>query len=108
MYILLKPMTYFMFHRFNTQQFYVPPTLYLRVLCGSKKKQRLFPYTALTDCFYNQSRAFTARYGMCLQIGQVKFRPLRDIREDCPFKNGVSFLENTKMVSLPYKRIYFG
>jgi len=26
-------------------------TLYLRVLCGSKNKQRLFPYTALTDWF---------------------------------------------------------
>jgi len=24
-------------------------TVYLRVLCGSQNKQRLFPYTALTD-----------------------------------------------------------
>jgi hypothetical protein len=31
---------------------------------------------------------FTARYGLGLQIGQVQFRPLRDIREVCPFKNG--------------------
>jgi hypothetical protein len=41
---------------------YVPPdshsaiprsahTLYLCVLCGSQNKQRLFPYTALTDWF---------------------------------------------------------
>jgi len=38
--------------RFNTQQFYVLPTqLYLCVLCGSENKQRLFPYTALTDWF---------------------------------------------------------
>jgi len=28
--------------------------MYLCVLCGSENKQRLFPYTALTDCFYNQ------------------------------------------------------
>ena len=36
--------------RFNVQQFYVlPHTLYLCVLCGSENKQRLFPYTALTD-----------------------------------------------------------
>ena len=26
-------------------------TVYLCVLCGSQNKQRLFPYTALTDCF---------------------------------------------------------
>jgi hypothetical protein len=25
-------------------------TVYLRVLCGSENKQRLFPYTTLTDC----------------------------------------------------------
>jgi hypothetical protein len=33
----------------------VPPrsahTVYLCVLCGSQNKQRLFPYTALTDWF---------------------------------------------------------
>ena len=27
-------------------------TVYLCVLCGSENKQRLFPYTALTDCFF--------------------------------------------------------
>jgi len=26
-------------------------TIYLRILCGSENKQRLFPYTALTDLF---------------------------------------------------------
>jgi len=37
---------------FSIQQFYVLPTqLYLCVLCGSENKQRLFPYTALTDWF---------------------------------------------------------
>ena len=37
---------------FNTHKFYVLPTqLYLCVLCGSENKQRLFPYTALTDWF---------------------------------------------------------
>ena len=37
-------------------------TLYLCVLCASENKQRLFPYTALTVCFYS-------RYGVCLQRG---------------------------------------
>jgi hypothetical protein len=32
--------------RFNIQQFYVLPTLYLCVLCGSQNKQPLFPYAA--------------------------------------------------------------
>jgi hypothetical protein len=41
-----------MYRQFNIQQFYVLPTqLYLCFLCGSENKQRLFPYTALTDCF---------------------------------------------------------
>ena len=31
-------------------------TVYLCVLCGSENKQRLFPYTALTDWFLNRSR----------------------------------------------------
>ena len=48
--------------RFNIQQFYVLPTLCLCVLCGSENKQRLFPYTALTDWFYN-------RDGLCLLRG---------------------------------------
>ena len=37
-------------------------TVYLCVLCGSENKQRLFPYTALTDWFYNWD-------GMCLLRG---------------------------------------
>ena len=42
---------HYMYHQFNIQQFYVLPTHYLCVLCGSQNKQRLFPYTALTDWF---------------------------------------------------------
>jgi hypothetical protein len=38
--------------RFNIQQLSVLPSVC--VLCGSQNKQRLFPYTALTDCFYNR------------------------------------------------------
>jgi len=38
--------------------------MYVCVLCGSQNKQRLSPYTALTDCFYNPGRVFTARYGL--------------------------------------------
>ena len=37
-------------------------TVYLCVLCGSENKQRLFPYSTLTDWFYN-------RDGECLLRG---------------------------------------
>ena len=37
-------------------------TVYLYVLCGFQNKQGLFPYTALTDWFYN-------RDGVCLLRG---------------------------------------
>ena len=48
----LKPSGHYMYRQFNTHKFYVLPTqLYLCVLCGSQNKQRLFPYTALTDWF---------------------------------------------------------
>ena len=42
---------HYMYHQFNIQLFYLLPTLYLCVLCGSESKQRLIPYTALTDWF---------------------------------------------------------
>ena len=48
---LLEPTGHYMYHQFNIQQFCILPTLYLCVLCGSQNKQRLFPYTALTDWF---------------------------------------------------------
>ena len=38
----------YMYRQFNIQQIY---RVYLCVLCGSENKQRLFPYTALTDWF---------------------------------------------------------
>jgi len=48
----LKPSGHYMYRQFNIQQFYVLPTqLYSCVLCGSQNKQRLFPYTTLTDWF---------------------------------------------------------
>ena len=37
-------------------------TVHLCVLCGSENKQRLIPYTAITDLFYN-------RDGVCLLRG---------------------------------------
>ena len=43
-----------MYRQFNIQQFYVLPTQYICVLCGSQNKQPLFPYTTLTDWFYNR------------------------------------------------------
>jgi len=42
-----------MYHQFNIQQLYVMPTQHIYVfLYESQNKQRLFPYTALTDGFY--------------------------------------------------------
>ena len=48
---LLKANYYVMHQQFNIQQLYVLPTLYLCVLYLTENKQRLFPYTALTDRF---------------------------------------------------------
>jgi hypothetical protein len=49
---VLKHSGHYMYGRFNTHKFYVlPPQLYLCVLCGSRNKQPLFPYTTLTDWF---------------------------------------------------------
>jgi hypothetical protein len=47
----LKFSGHYMYRQFNIQQFYVLPTQCIYVLCGSEIKQRLFPYTALTDWF---------------------------------------------------------
>ena len=48
--------------RFNIHKFHVlPHTVYLCVLCRSKNKQRLFPYTALTNWFYNRDRVCLLR-----------------------------------------------
>ena len=43
---LFKPTGYVMHHRFNIQQLYALPTLYLCVLYLSENKQRLVPLTA--------------------------------------------------------------
>ena len=48
----LQPCGNYMYRQFNIQQFYVLPTQRIYVLCGSENKQRLFPYTALTDWFF--------------------------------------------------------
>jgi hypothetical protein len=43
--------------------------VFLCFLCGSQNKQRLFPYTALTDWFlYPRRSVFTARYGLGLPL----------------------------------------
>ena len=63
----LKPSGHYMYRQFIIQQFYALPTVYLCVLCGSEKKRRLFPCTALTDWFLKpKQRVFTARYVMGL------------------------------------------
>ena len=48
----LKPSSYYMYRRVEHSQILRSAhTVYLRVLCGSENKQRLFPYTTLTDWF---------------------------------------------------------
>ena len=37
--------------KLNIKKYVLPTQLYLCVLCGSQNKQRLFPYTTLTDWF---------------------------------------------------------
>jgi hypothetical protein len=46
-----KPSGHYMYHQFNIHKYYILPTQCIYVLCGSENKQRLFPYTALTDWF---------------------------------------------------------
>jgi len=41
-----------MYHQFDIQQFYTLATVYLCALCWYENKQRLFPYTTLTDWFF--------------------------------------------------------
>jgi len=59
-----------MYHQFNINKVLRSAhTVFLRVLCGSQNKQRLFPYTALTGWFLQpRRRVFTARYGLGLQV----------------------------------------
>ena len=64
---------FYMYRQFNIKRFHVLPTyLYLCVLCGSENKQRLFPYTTLTDWFLWLRRSvFIARYGLDLYIWYI-------------------------------------
>ena len=62
-------------------------TVYLCVLCGSENKQRLFPYTALTDWFLQLIRsAFTAQYGLDIHMNPFTFlhaEVKKYLRTDC-------------------------
>jgi len=40
--------------------------MYLCVLYGSENKQKLFPFTALTDWFYNQDGVYLLRGTDCV------------------------------------------
>jgi hypothetical protein len=50
-----------MYCQFNIQKFYVLLTQCVCVLCGSEDKQRLFPYTALTDWFLKRGEVCLLR-----------------------------------------------
>ena len=56
---------------FNNSTF-CPHILYLCVLCGSENKQRLFPYTALTDCITEIESVYCAVRTECLYIINIK------------------------------------
>jgi hypothetical protein len=60
------PAGYLMCDQVQNLKFYVLPTqcIYICVLCGSENKQRLFPYTAVTDWIVRYNRG-----GMCLLCG---------------------------------------
>ena len=62
-----KPTGHYMYHQFNTQQFYILPMVYLCVLFESHNKQRLFPYILKWLVFITEI-VFTARYGLELYI----------------------------------------
>jgi len=48
----VNPSVHYMYRLFNIHQFYVLPTQSTYASCVDiRKKQRLFPYTALTDWF---------------------------------------------------------
>jgi hypothetical protein len=54
-------------------------TVYLCVLCGTENKQRLFPYTALTNWFLLlRGSVSTARYGLGVYVFCVDLRTNRD------------------------------
>jgi hypothetical protein len=58
---LSKPSGYVMHHQFNIQQFYILPTLYLRVFYSSENKQRFLPLRHKMVCFLTEMKVFTAR-----------------------------------------------
>ena len=65
----LKPSGHYMYHQSNIHKLYVLSTQCIYVLCGSENKQRLFPYTALTDWFlWPRLSVFSARYGLGIYI----------------------------------------
>jgi hypothetical protein len=66
-FFILKLLTLTVTTTLSILKFYLLHTVYLCVLCGSQYKQRLLPYTALTDWFLKPRRiVFTALYGLGL------------------------------------------
>jgi len=51
---LLQLSGHYMYHQFNIQKFYVMPTKSILSCVDLRTKQPLFPYTILTDWFYNR------------------------------------------------------
>jgi len=51
---LLNPTGHYVYHKFNIQQLYALPTLYLCVLYLSENKERLVLLTAQTNWFYSR------------------------------------------------------
>jgi hypothetical protein len=79
---LLKPRCYFIYHHVqHSNILHFAYIVYLCVLCVSEEKQRLLPYTPLTDWFLlARWRVFTARYEW-----NPKYNRLHFVRKGCMY-----------------------
>ena len=72
---LLKPSGFFTYHQVEHSKILHGALFALSVLCGYQNKQRLFPYTSLTDWLLQPRwKELTARYGLIPYIKQITIR----------------------------------
>ena len=72
---LLKASGFFTYHQVEHSKILHGTRFALSVLYGYQNRQRLFPYTSLTDwLLYPWWKEFTARYGLIPYTKQIKFR----------------------------------
>ena len=72
---LLKPSGFFTYHQVEHSKILQGARFAFRILYGYQNKQRLFPYTSLTDWLLQPRwKEFPARYGLIPYIKQITFR----------------------------------